>query len=44
MKAVRSHGKCDVSVDEVPDPTIETPSDALVRIATTNICGSDLHL
>jgi threonine dehydrogenase-like Zn-dependent dehydrogenase len=33
-----------VQVDEVPDPTIEQPTDALVRITTTNICGSDLHL
>jgi threonine dehydrogenase-like Zn-dependent dehydrogenase len=44
MKAVRWHGKRDVSVDEVPDPTIQKPTDALVRITTTNICGSDLHL
>jgi threonine dehydrogenase-like Zn-dependent dehydrogenase len=44
MKAVRWHGKRNVSVDEVPDPTIEEPTDALVRITTTNICGSDLHL
>jgi threonine dehydrogenase-like Zn-dependent dehydrogenase len=44
MKAVRWHGKRDVSVDEVPDPAIELPTDALVRITTTNICGSDLHL
>ena len=44
MKAVRWHGKRDVSVDEVPDPTIEKATDAIVRITTTNICGSDLHL
>jgi threonine dehydrogenase-like Zn-dependent dehydrogenase len=44
MKAVRWHGKRDVSVDEVPDPKIEEPTDAIVRITTTNICGSDLHL
>jgi threonine dehydrogenase-like Zn-dependent dehydrogenase len=44
MKAVRWHGKRDVQVDEVPDPSIEQPTDALVRITTTNICGSDLHL
>jgi len=31
-------------VDNVPDPTIEAPNDAIVRITTTNICGSDLHL
>jgi threonine dehydrogenase-like Zn-dependent dehydrogenase len=44
MKAVTWHGKRDVRVDEVPDPTIQEPTDAIVRITTTNICGSDLHL
>jgi threonine dehydrogenase-like Zn-dependent dehydrogenase len=44
LKAVRWHGKRDVSVDEVPDPAIEEPTDAIVKITTTNICGSDLHL
>jgi threonine dehydrogenase-like Zn-dependent dehydrogenase len=44
MKAVTWHGKRDVRVDEVPDPKIEEPTDAIVRITTTNICGSDLHL
>jgi threonine dehydrogenase-like Zn-dependent dehydrogenase len=44
MKAVVWHGKRDVRVDEVPDPAIEEPTDAVVRITTTNICGSDLHL
>jgi threonine dehydrogenase-like Zn-dependent dehydrogenase len=44
MKAVVWHGKRDVRVDEVPDPKIEEPTDALVRLTTTNICGSDLHL
>src|SRR3954470_17345935 len=44
MKAVAWHGKRDVRVDEGPDPAIEEPTDALVRITTTNICGSDLHL
>ena len=44
MKAVTWHGKRDVRVDEVPDPTIQEPTDALVRITTTAICGSDLHL
>ena len=44
MKAVTWHGKRDVRVDEVPDPAIEEPTDAIVRITTTNICGSDLHL
>ena len=44
MKAVTWQGKRKVSVDEVPDPRIEQPSDAIVRITSTNICGSDLHL
>jgi threonine dehydrogenase-like Zn-dependent dehydrogenase len=44
MKAVTWHGKRDVQVDNVPDPTIQEPTDAVVRITTTAICGSDLHL
>jgi threonine dehydrogenase-like Zn-dependent dehydrogenase len=44
MKAVTWHGKRDVRVDEVPDPTIQEPTDAIVRITTSAICGSDLHL
>ena len=44
MKALTWHGKRDVRVDEVPDAKIEQPTDALVRITTTAICGSDLHL
>jgi threonine dehydrogenase-like Zn-dependent dehydrogenase len=44
MKAVVWHGKRDVRVDEVPDPKIEQPTDAVIRVTTTNICGSDLHL
>ena len=44
MKAVTWHGKRDVRVDEVPDPTIQEPTDAIVKITTTAICGSDLHL
>ena len=44
MKAVTFHGKRDVRVDEVPDPTIEQPTDAIVRITSSGICGSDLHL
>ena len=44
MKALTWHGKRDVRVDEVPDPRIEQPTDALVRVTTTAICGSDLHL
>jgi threonine dehydrogenase-like Zn-dependent dehydrogenase len=44
MKAVAYHGKRDVRVDTVPDPRIEEPTDAIVRITSTGICGSDLHL
>ena len=44
MKAVAWHGKRDVRVDDVPDPTIQEPTDAIVRVTTTAICGSDLHL
>src|SRR4051794_41311015 len=44
MKAVTWHGKRDVRVDTVPDPAIEKPTDMIVRLTTTNICGSDLHL
>jgi threonine dehydrogenase-like Zn-dependent dehydrogenase len=44
MKAVTWHGKRDVRVDKVPDPAIEKPTDAIVRITSSGICGSDLHL
>src|SRR3954464_13640505 len=44
MKAVTWHGKRDVRVDEVPDPVIQEPTDAVIRVTTTAICGSDLHL
>jgi threonine dehydrogenase-like Zn-dependent dehydrogenase len=44
MRAVTWHGKRDVRVDTVPDPRIEEPTDAIVEITSTNICGSDLHL
>ncbi len=44
MKALAWHGKRDVRVDTVPDPTIEEPTDAIVRITSTGLCGSDLHL
>jgi threonine dehydrogenase-like Zn-dependent dehydrogenase len=44
MKAVTWHGKEDVRVDNVPDPAIQEPTDAIVRITSTAICGSDLHL
>jgi threonine dehydrogenase-like Zn-dependent dehydrogenase len=44
MKAVTWCGKYNVQVDEVPDPKILNPRDAIVRITSTAICGSDLHL
>jgi threonine dehydrogenase-like Zn-dependent dehydrogenase len=44
MKALTWHGRRDVRVDQVPDPTIKDPTDAIVRITSTGICGSDLHL
>jgi threonine dehydrogenase-like Zn-dependent dehydrogenase len=44
MKAVVYHGKYDVRVDDVPDPRIEDPRDAIVKVTSTAICGSDLHL
>ena len=44
MKAVTYHGKRDVRVDDHPDPQIEQPTDAIVRVTSSGICGSDLHL
>ena len=44
MKALCYYGKEDVRVDTVPDPEILNPRDAIVRITTTAICGSDLHI
>ena len=44
MRAVTFHGKEDFRVDKVPDPSIQQPTDAIVRITSTAICGSDLHL
>ena len=44
MKAIVYNGPRDVCVANVPDSRIERPTDALVRITTTNICGSDLHM
>jgi glutathione-independent formaldehyde dehydrogenase len=44
MRALVYHGPKKVSVDEVPDARIERPTDALIRVTTTNICGSDLHM
>jgi threonine dehydrogenase-like Zn-dependent dehydrogenase len=44
MKALAWHGKRDVRLDDVPDPRIEQPTDAIIRVTSTGICGSDLHL
>ena len=44
MKAVTWQGKRKVSVEEVPDPVIQEPTDAIIRITSTALCGSDLHL
>src|ERR1044071_5981812 len=44
MRALCWFGKEDVRVETVPDPTIINPHDAIVKITTTAICGSDLHL
>ncbi|WIM89928.1 zinc-dependent alcohol dehydrogenase [Candidatus Mycobacterium wuenschmannii] len=44
MKAVTWHGKRDVRVESVPDPKIQEPTDAIIEVTSTNICGSDLHL
>jgi threonine dehydrogenase-like Zn-dependent dehydrogenase len=43
MRAVCWHGKHDMRVENVPDPKILTPRDAIVRVTSTAICGSDLH-
>ena len=44
MRAVTWQGKRDVRVEDVPDPKIEEAGDAIIRVTSTNICGSDLHL
>src|SRR4051794_1857563 len=44
MRALTWHGIEDVRVTEAPDPKIELPHDAVVRVTSTAICGSDLHL
>jgi threonine dehydrogenase-like Zn-dependent dehydrogenase len=44
MRAVTWHGRRDVRVDTVPDPAIKDPDDVIVKITSTGICGSDLHL
>jgi threonine dehydrogenase-like Zn-dependent dehydrogenase len=44
VKALTYHGRHDVRVDSHPDPKIEAPDDAVIRITATAICGSDLHM
>jgi threonine dehydrogenase-like Zn-dependent dehydrogenase len=44
MKAACWHGKHDIRVDNVPDPVIQDPRDIILRVTTTAICGSDLHI
>jgi threonine dehydrogenase-like Zn-dependent dehydrogenase len=44
VKAVTWQGRQDVRVEDVPDPKLEQPTDAIVRITSTALCGSDLHL
>jgi threonine dehydrogenase-like Zn-dependent dehydrogenase len=44
MKAITWQGKQDVAIRDVPDPAIVNPHDAIVRVTSTSLCGSDLHL
>ncbi len=44
MRAVTWHGRRDVRVEDVPDPRIQQPNDAIVKITSSGLCGSDLHL
>src|SRR5690606_9736466 len=44
MRALTYQGKRHVSVDEVPDPQLREPTDAIIRVTSAAICGSDLHL
>ncbi|KAB1988290.1 zinc-dependent alcohol dehydrogenase [Streptomyces triticiradicis] len=44
MKALTWHGKRDVRIDTVPDPAVQEPTDVIVKVTTTGLCGSDLHL
>jgi threonine dehydrogenase-like Zn-dependent dehydrogenase len=44
MKALTWHGRRDVRVEGVPDPVLQDPTDAIVEVTSTAICGSDLHL
>ncbi len=44
MKALTWHGRRDVRFEDVPDPKIQEPSDVIVKVTSTGLCGSDLHL
>ena len=44
MKALTWHGKGDIRCEEVPDPKIEHPRDAVIKVTACAICGSDLHI
>lgn len=44
MKALTWHGKADIRCESVPDPTIEHPRDAIIKVTACAICGSDLHI
>jgi len=44
MKALCWHGRFNITVDNVPDPVIQEPTDAIIQVTRTAICGSDLHL
>ncbi|MEY9213255.1 glutathione-dependent formaldehyde dehydrogenase [Thermobifida halotolerans] len=44
MRALTWHGPRDVRVETVPDPTVQEPTDAVIRVTSTGLCGSDLHL
>jgi threonine dehydrogenase-like Zn-dependent dehydrogenase len=44
MRALTWHGKHDIRCESVPDPTIEAPTDAIIKVTSCAICGSDLHL
>jgi len=44
MKALTWHGKSDMRCESVPDPKIEHPRDAIIKVTACAICGSDLHI
>ena len=44
MKALTWQGKRDVRIEEVPDPILKDPTDVIVKVTSTGLCGSDLHL